>query len=63
MAITATTNHVKMVLKCDKGSQTLSKMSESASDEQFYAFGKLFATLEAHELDGITKVITKTLTF
>ena len=59
--ITAAIKNTKVVLKLAKGSQTISNCKEGATDDQLFALGRAVASLEAEELDSMTKVVESTL--
>lgn len=59
--VSAIIKNTKVVLKLAKGSQTISNCKKDATDEQLFALGRAVASLEAEELDSMTKVVESTL--
>jgi len=61
MAVTAEVKGVKLVLKLEKGSQTVSNCSQSGSDDALHAIGKAVATLQKEQVTSISKVVEAVL--
>ncbi|WP_069999255.1 DUF1659 domain-containing protein [Cellulosilyticum sp. I15G10I2] len=57
MAVTAEVKGVKLILKLNKGSQTVSNCSQSATDDALYAIGGAVASLQQEEVTNLTKVV------
>lgn len=47
---------IKVVLKLTEGSQTITGCNQSATDDQLYTLGSAVAKLEAHDLEGMSKI-------
>ena len=56
MAVTATVDEVKVVLKFTKGSQTIPHCNQSVSDDALYALGDAISSLNAEKLEDMMKV-------
>lgn len=52
---------VKIVLKLEEGSQTISGCNTEATDEQLYALGDAVSKLEAKGVEAISKIVESTL--
>ena len=61
MAIKAEVSGVKLVLKLDKGSQTISNCSQGAADEALYEIGSAVASLQKETVASFSKVVETTL--
>lgn len=61
MAVSADVKGVKVVLKLEKGSQTISDCSKTATDEKLFEIGDAVATLQQEPVTGIVKVVESTL--
>jgi hypothetical protein len=61
MAVTAEVKGVKLVLKLEKGSQTVSNCSQVATDDALYLIGDAVANLQKEQVTSISKVIETTL--
>lgn len=59
--VLAEIKNTKVVLKLAKGSQTISGCKQDATDDQLYALGSAVASLEAEDLEDMTKVVESTL--
>lgn len=57
MAVTAEVKGVKLVLKLEKGSQTVSNCSQGASDDALYAIGDAVASLQRENVASMSKVV------
>lgn len=57
MAVKAVAKGVKLVLKLNKGTQTVSNCSQSASDDALYTIGGAVASLQQEEVTNLTKVV------
>lgn len=56
MAITTSVKNVKVVLKLEEGSQTISGCSKEAANEGLYSMAVAVSGLLNQETEGITKV-------
>ena len=61
MAATVKATSQKIVLDLKEGTQTISPVIDSATDDDVYAVGQAIATLEASDLEAIKLVITETI--
>lgn len=61
MAIQSKVDEVKVVLKLTRGSHTVRKCNQGATDEAYYSLGQAVASLQAEGLDKISKVQTTVL--
>ena len=61
MAVTAEVKGVKLVLKLEKGSQTVSNCSQGASNDALYAIGDAVASLQKEQVTSVSKVVESTL--
>ncbi len=61
MAVQSQVKSTKVVLKLEKGSQTISNCNPAASDEALYNLAEAVADLEANMAVGVTKVVETTL--
>lgn len=59
--VSAALKDTKVVLKLAKGSQTISNCKKDATDTQLYSLGSAVASLEAENLESMTKVVESTL--
>ena len=57
MAVKAVAKGVKLVLKLNKGTQTVTNCSQSASDDALYTIGGAVASLQQEEVTNLTKVV------
>ena len=51
----------KIVLDLKEGTQTISPILESATDDKVYEVGKAMATLQASALEAVKLVVTETI--
>lgn len=56
MAVTETVSTVKVVLKLDKGSQTISGCKHDATGDALYQLGKAISALQSENLNEIVKI-------
>lgn len=56
MAVQKTLDEVKVVLKLQKGSQTIAKCNKEVTDEAYFALGQAVASLQREAVQGITKI-------
>lgn len=61
MAVEAQVKSAKVVLKLEKGSQTISNCKKTASDDALYTLAEAVAALEDRVAVGVTKVVETTL--
>ncbi|MGL4737047.1 MAG: hypothetical protein ACRCW2_06275 [Cellulosilyticaceae bacterium] len=56
MAVTESVSGVKVVLKLEKGSQTISGCKHDATGEALYNMGKAIGTLQSENVNEIVKI-------
>lgn len=56
MAVTATVDEVKVVVKFVKGSQTIGHCNKAATDEGLYELGHAIGSLNLEDINEIIKV-------
>ena len=61
MAVVSEVKNTKVVLKLEKGSQTIPNCAKTASDESLYGLGEAVSALESQGVVGVTKVVETTL--
>lgn len=61
MAVSSKKEKVKVVLKFDQGSQTLTRCKQSATDEALYQLGEAIGSLNTAALEDIMKVTEEKL--
>lgn len=57
MAVTTEVKGVKLVLKLEKGTQTVSNCSQSATNDALYEIGSAVATLQNEQVTDVSKVV------
>ncbi len=61
MAVDAQVKSTKVVLKLEKGTQTISNCTHTASNDALYTLAEAIAALEEKAAVGVTKVVETTL--
>ena len=57
MAVITAVKGVKLVLKLEKGAQTVSNCSQSATNDALFEIGKAVATLQEESVTNVSKVV------
>ncbi len=57
MAVTTEVKGVKLILKLEKGSQTIANCCQNASNEALYEIGSAAASLQKEQVTNLSKVV------